>query len=78
MSAQRNQSLDIVFGLRQCGTLIGRLARLQWADRTKLGVMLAQPLVIPALICSVCREWPTIDFLLVVSALWFGCRGAAQ
>ncbi len=29
MSAQRNQSLDIVFGLCQCGTLIGRLARLQ-------------------------------------------------
>lgn len=40
--------------------------------------MLAQPLVITALICAVCREMPTIDFLLVVSALWFGCSGAAQ
>ena len=74
----RRESLGFVFGLRQCGTLIGRLARLQWADRTTLGVMLAQPLVITALICAVCREMPTIDFLLVVSALWFGCSGAAQ
>lgn len=65
-------------GLRQSATLIGRLARLQWADRATLGVMLAQPLVITALICAVCREMPTIDFLLVVSALWFGCSGAAQ
>ena len=77
-SAQRNKSLGVVFGIRQCATLIGRLARLQWTDRTTLGVMLAQPLVITALICSVCRELPTIDFLLVVSALWFGCSGAAQ
>ena len=75
--AQRGAS-PIRDGLRQCATLIGRLARLQWADRTTLGVMLAQPLIITALICSVCREMPTIDFLLVVSALWFGCSGAAQ
>ena len=47
-------------------------------DRTTLGVMLAQPLVITALVCAVCRKMPTIDFLLVVSALWFGCSGAAQ
>ncbi len=68
----------IVFAVRQCRTLIDRLARLQWADRTTLGVMLAQPLVITALICAVCRDLPTIDFLLVISALWFGCSGAAQ
>ena len=73
-----SESHGLVFGLRQCWTLIDRLARLQWADRTTLGVMLAQPLVITALICAVCRELPTIDFLLVVSALWFGCSGAAQ
>ncbi len=55
-----------------------RLIRLQWADRTTLVVMLAQPLVITALICAVCRDLPVIDFLLVISALWFGCSSAAQ
>ena len=73
-----HESRGVLFGLRQCWTLMGRLARLQWADRTTLGVMLAQPLVITALICAVCRDLPTIDFLLVISALWFGCSGAAQ
>ena len=73
-----SESHGLVFGLRQCWTLIDRLARLQWADRTTLGVMLAQPLVITALICAVCRDLPTIDFLLVISALWFGCSSAAQ
>jgi ABC-type multidrug transport system ATPase subunit len=72
------ESRGLIFGLRQCGTLVNRLMRLQWADKTTLGVMLAQPLVIAMLICAVCREMPTIDFLLVISALWFGCSGAAQ
>ena len=72
------ESLGFVFGLWQCWTLIDRLAHLQWADRTTLGVMLAQPLIITSLICTVCRDLPTIDFLLVISALWFGCSGAAQ
>lgn len=64
-----SESHGLVYGLRQCWTLVDRLARLQWVDRTTLGVMLAQPLIITALICAVCRELPTIDFLLVVSAL---------
>ena len=67
-----------LFGLRQCWTLMCRLVRLQWADRVTLGVMLAQPLLMTILICAVCRDLPTIDFLLVISALWFGCSGAAQ
>ena len=40
--------------------------------------MLAQPLIITALVCAVCRDLTTIDFLLVISAMWFGCSGAAQ
>ncbi|HQX54033.1 MAG TPA: hypothetical protein PLY87_19045 [Planctomycetaceae bacterium] len=58
------KSQGIVFTVRQCWTLIDRAARLQWADRTTLGVMLAQPLVSTALICAVCRELPVIDFSL--------------
>jgi ABC-type multidrug transport system ATPase subunit len=74
----RQESRGVAFGIRQCGTLMDRLIRLQWADRTTLVVMLAQPLVITALICAVCRDLPVIDFLLVISALWFGCSSAAQ
>ncbi len=76
--SSRRDSRGVVFGLRQCRTLMERWAHLQWADRTTLGIMLAQPLIITALICAVCRDLPTIDFLLVISALWFGCSGAAQ
>lgn len=65
-----------VFG--QWMTLTGRFVRLQLADRTTFAVTLAQPLVITLLICVVCRDLNVINFLLVISALWFGCSGAAQ
>ena len=64
--------------LGQWMTLTGRFVRLQLADRTTFAVTLAQPLVITLLICVVCRDLNVINFLLVISALWFGCSGAAQ
>ncbi len=59
-------------------TLTSRFVRLQVADLTTLAVTLAQPLVITLLICVVCKDLNVINFLLVISALWFGCSGAAQ
>jgi hypothetical protein len=47
------------------------------ADRTTLIMLLFQPLVIAVLICLVFNQAPTVDFLLVISAMWFGCSSAA-
>ncbi len=63
---------------RQWRTLTERFLRLQWADRTTLAVNLAQPLLITLLVCVVCSDIHIINFLLVISALWFGCSSAAQ
>lgn len=62
----------------QCLTLIHRYLKLMWADRATLLVTLAQPVIITALICTVYREINSINFLLVISSIWFGCSGAAQ
>jgi len=40
-------------------------------------MLLVQPLVIAILICLVFSQTPTVDFLLVISAMWFGCSSAA-
>lgn len=64
--------------LRQSVTLTHRFLDLLLADKANLGLLFAQPLVITTLICVVCQSLPTILFLLVISALWFGCSGAAQ
>ncbi len=77
-STQRLISSQGVSWIKQWKTLTSRFVRLQWADRTNLAVMLAQPLLITALICVVCRDLAVINFLLVISSLWFGCSGAAQ
>ncbi len=62
----------------QCLALLRRTWDLLRADRAALALVVVQPLVITSLICLVCNELPTILFLLVVSALWFGCSNAAQ
>ncbi len=64
--------------LAQWGTLTHRFARILCADFNTLGVALLQAVVMSNLICLVLREMPSVAFLLVVSALWFGCAGAAQ
>jgi ABC transport system ATP-binding/permease protein len=64
--------------LAQWGTLTHRFARILCADFNTLGVALLQAVVMSNLICLVLREMPSIAFFLVVSALWFGCSGAAQ
>lgn len=70
-------SQGLAFAIRQCRTLIDRLIRSQLADRTTLIIQLVLPLVIAILICLVSSEVPTVDFLLVISAMWFGCSSAA-
>jgi hypothetical protein len=64
--------------VRQWSVLSSRYVSLLMADKSNLALLLVQPLAITTLISLVCRELPTIMFLLVVSALWFGCSNAAQ
>jgi ABC-type multidrug transport system ATPase subunit len=64
--------------LRQWHILTRRFTRIVGSDRANLILLGAQPLVIAGLICVVCNEMPLIYFLLVISALWFGCSNAAQ
>jgi ABC-type multidrug transport system ATPase subunit len=62
----------------QWATLSRRFLAILGSDRTNLAILFAQPLVITGLICMVCKDLPLILFLLVISALWFGCSSAAQ
>lgn len=64
--------------LAQWGTLTHRFARILFADFSTLGVALLQAVIMSNLICLVLAGMPSIAFFLVVSALWFGCSGAAQ
>ncbi|HEV3002951.1 MAG TPA: FHA domain-containing protein, partial [Pirellulales bacterium] len=64
--------------LRQWSVLTRRGLAVAMADKSNLALLLVQPLAITTLICVVCRELPEVFFLLVISALWFGCSNAAQ
>jgi hypothetical protein len=64
--------------LGQWAVLTQRFARILYSDKANRALLAAQPLVIAVLICLVCRDLPQIFFLLVISALWFGCSSAAQ
>ena len=63
---------------RQSLVLARRFGRVLGADKLNLALLILQPVVIAGLICLVCKNLPLIFFLLVVSALWFGCGNAAQ
>ncbi len=76
--AQRLAASPSVSRLRQFGTLTGRFVRLLWCDKPTLAVTFAQPILITLLICVVCRDLSVILYLLIISALWFGCSSAAQ
>jgi ABC-type multidrug transport system ATPase subunit len=62
----------------QWRALMRRNLDLLRADKQNLALLILQPLLITGLICLVCSELPTILFLLIISALWFGCSNAAQ
>jgi ABC-type multidrug transport system ATPase subunit/pSer/pThr/pTyr-binding forkhead associated (FHA) protein len=62
----------------QWATLTKRFLSILKSDRWSLAILCAQPIFITGLICMVCRDLPLILFLLVISALWFGCSSAAQ
>jgi ABC-type multidrug transport system ATPase subunit/pSer/pThr/pTyr-binding forkhead associated (FHA) protein len=64
--------------LRQWSVLTRRFMAVETADKSNLALLLVQPLAITTLICIVCRDLPEVFFLLVISALWFGCSNAAQ
>jgi hypothetical protein len=64
--------------LNQWSVLAHRFARVLFSDKQNLALLLAQPLLIAGLICLIFRQPPLIGFLVVLSALWFGCSGAAQ
>jgi len=62
----------------QWATLTKRFLSILKSDKWSLAILFAQPIFITGLICMVCRDLPLILFLLVISALWFGCSSAAQ
>jgi ABC-type multidrug transport system ATPase subunit/pSer/pThr/pTyr-binding forkhead associated (FHA) protein len=64
--------------LRQWLVLTLRGLAVAAADKSNLALLMLQPLAITSLICVVCRGLPEVFFLLVISALWFGCSNAAQ
>jgi ABC-type multidrug transport system ATPase subunit/pSer/pThr/pTyr-binding forkhead associated (FHA) protein len=64
--------------LGQLKTLLRRFTAILGADKQHLAVLAAQPLVIAALICLVCRGLPLTLFLVAIAALWFGCSMGAQ
>lgn len=65
-------------GVRQWAVLSARFLRTLVADPSHLGSVFIAPLAIGMLTCLVFKELPTILFLLVVAAIWFGCGLAAQ
>jgi hypothetical protein len=65
-------------GVRQWAVLSARFLRILVADPSHLGSVFIAPLAIGMLTCLVFRELPTILFLLVVAAIWFGSGLAAQ
>jgi ABC-type multidrug transport system ATPase subunit len=62
----------------QCATLTHRFARILASDAQNLGLALLQAVLMSNIICLVMNDMPAISFMLVISALWFGCSGAAQ
>src|SRR5262249_1888206 len=52
--------------------------RVLCSDKQNVALLLAQPLAIVGLICLIFQNPPLIGFLVVLSALWFGCSSAAQ
>lgn len=62
----------------QWATLTKRFLSILGNDRWSAAIFLFQPVFIAGLICMVCKNLPQILFLLVISAIWFGCSSAAQ
>ena len=71
------------FDWRQAGTLMQRYCDLILADRRNLAILLLQAPLIGATIGMVFKSpdpsnTPTLMFLLVISAIWFGCLNSAR
>jgi ABC-type multidrug transport system ATPase subunit len=76
------------FDWRQAGILIQRYVDLIFTDRRNLAILLAQAPIIGAVIGLVFKQGDTLaeriktetyaSFMLVVSAIWFGCLNAAR
>jgi ABC transport system ATP-binding/permease protein len=62
----------------QTAVLAARFVRTLAADPQTTRLLFWQPLLIAALICLVFKGIPAVSFLLVLSAMWFGCGLAAQ
>lgn len=59
-------------------TLTRRFRAVLAADKQHLALLLAQPILIAALICLVSRGLPLALFLIAIASLWFGTSMAAQ
>lgn len=77
--------------VRQWGILTQRNALIQWKDRLNTGILLAQAPIIAAILSLVfavggedgayferLARGPSALFLLVASAIWFGCSNSAR
>lgn len=75
--------------LRQLGILASRNLRIKWQDKLNLGILLIQAPIIATVLALVfagaagdalqhLARGPAALFLLVASAVWFGCSNAAR
>ncbi len=64
--------------LGQWLVLTRRFIQVMRSDPQNLVIALGQAVVMSHLICLAMGDMPAITFLLVVSALWFGCSSSAQ
>jgi ABC-type multidrug transport system ATPase subunit/pSer/pThr/pTyr-binding forkhead associated (FHA) protein len=86
-SIQRTQRRGV---WRQWAILTERAARIQWKDRANTFILLAQAPIIAAVLAAVfaspdrgafftgLQRGPAALFLLVASAVWFGCSNSAR
>jgi len=77
--------------LRQCRVLTERAARIKWKDKVGTAILLVQAPIIACILAAVFSAPPSADpyfdhltrgpaalFLMVASAVWFGCSNAAR
>lgn len=64
---------------RQLYWLSLRYFYVKWSDKANIAMLLAQPIIISALICFIFKELQLgVLFLMAISAIWFGVSNSAK